>query len=247
MRLLHKQPTGVKLGKTDETLKITVFLRLRRRPGHDPIPSFSDYLNCPPRRRLGEDEFARRYGASDEDVAAIKDHYEQLGFSTDHHMARRHVHLTGTAQFNQAFNVELQDYEKLHGKDVVQFRSHAAAPEVPDRLADLILGVHDLENEPTILPPPVINPAIHPNILPATLASIYQFPSSYSGSGQIIVIYLPLLSPRSKIIQNSTFFSGAAFFGASIEWFSPFFHHEIFKLRRMLGIKKKFKMKRRYA
>lgn len=37
----------------------------------------------------------------------------------------------------------------------------------------------------------------------------------------------------SRIIQQSTFFSGAMFFGASIEWFAPFFHHEVFKFRRM--------------
>ncbi len=89
MRLLHKPPTGVKLGKTDETQKITAFLRLRRRPDHDPIPGFSDYLNCPPRQRLDEGEFALRYGAADADVASVKTHYEQLGLSTSHHMARR--------------------------------------------------------------------------------------------------------------------------------------------------------------
>ena len=40
------------------------------------------------------------------------------------------------------------------------------------------------------------------------------------------------LNVSSKIVQNSTFFSGAVFFGASIEWFKPFFHHEIFKFRK---------------
>lgn len=35
-----------------------------------------------------------------------------------------------------------------------------------------------------------------------------------------------------KLVQQTTFFSGAMFFGASIEWFSPFFHYEIFKLRK---------------
>ena len=45
----------------------------------------------------------------------------------------------------------------------------------------------------------------------------------------------------SKIIQNSTFFSGAMFFGASIEWFSPFFHHEVFKVRKLFRkTKRKF-------
>ncbi|MSR87603.1 MAG: DUF2784 family protein [Candidatus Zambryskibacteria bacterium] len=42
------------------------------------------------------------------------------------------------------------------------------------------------------------------------------------------------LDVPSRFIQQTTFFSGAMFFGASIEWFSPFFHREVFKLRRFL-------------
>lgn len=42
------------------------------------------------------------------------------------------------------------------------------------------------------------------------------------------------ISISSRIIQQSTFFCGAMFFGASIEWFSPFFHREVFKLRKLM-------------
>ncbi|MEK7148192.1 MAG: DUF2784 family protein [Patescibacteria group bacterium] len=42
------------------------------------------------------------------------------------------------------------------------------------------------------------------------------------------------LNVSSRIVQNSTFFSGAMFFGASIEWFKPFFHYEVFKIRKTL-------------
>src|SRR5258708_1362847 len=38
----------------------------------------------------------------------------------------------------------------------------------------------------------------------------------------------------SRVVQNSTFFSGAAFFGASIEWLKPFFHHHLFSVRHTL-------------
>lgn len=51
----------------------------------------------------------------------------------------------------------------------------------------------------------------------------------------------------SRIVQNSTFFSGATFFGASIEWFAPFFHREVFKLRRFFRHLFGLKPKRRYA
>ncbi len=46
----------------------------------------------------------------------------------------------------------------------------------------------------------------------------------------------------SRTIQKSTFFTGGVLFTASIEWFSPFFHMEVFKLRRFL--KKVFRKKR---
>lgn len=56
------------------------------------------------------------------------------------------------------------------------------------------------------------------------------------------------LDVSSRVIQQSTFFSGATFFGASIEWFAPFFHREVFKarkeFRKIFGLKKQ---KRRYA
>lgn len=39
----------------------------------------------------------------------------------------------------------------------------------------------------------------------------------------------------SRLVQQSTFFTGGIFFAASIDWLAPFFHMEIFKVRRMFG------------
>lgn len=38
----------------------------------------------------------------------------------------------------------------------------------------------------------------------------------------------------SRIIQRSVFFTGGAFFAASIEWLSPVMHMEVFKIRKAL-------------
>ncbi|MEK7176005.1 MAG: DUF2784 family protein [Patescibacteria group bacterium] len=38
----------------------------------------------------------------------------------------------------------------------------------------------------------------------------------------------------SRIIQRSVFFTGGAFFAASIEWLSPVMHMEVFRFRRSL-------------
>ncbi|OHA92220.1 MAG: hypothetical protein A3J09_01935 [Candidatus Zambryskibacteria bacterium RIFCSPLOWO2_02_FULL_51_21] len=45
----------------------------------------------------------------------------------------------------------------------------------------------------------------------------------------------------SIIVQRSTLFASAMFFGASIEWFAPFFHYEVFKFRKLFRrTKRKF-------
>ncbi|MDO8729096.1 MAG: DUF2784 family protein [bacterium] len=42
------------------------------------------------------------------------------------------------------------------------------------------------------------------------------------------------VSLSSNLVQKTTFFTGGAFFAASIEWFAPFMHMEIFRIRRTL-------------
>lgn len=39
----------------------------------------------------------------------------------------------------------------------------------------------------------------------------------------------------SRTVQRSTFFVGGVFFASSIEWFAPFIHVELFRLRRFLS------------
>ncbi|MDP2641797.1 MAG: DUF2784 family protein [bacterium] len=40
------------------------------------------------------------------------------------------------------------------------------------------------------------------------------------------------ISFTSSLIQRTTFFTGGAFFAASIEWLSPYFHFHLFHFRR---------------
>jgi kumamolisin len=128
---------------------INVTLSLRRRPGHDPIPTFDDYIGCPPRERLPQDEFARRYGASVADVALTKDHYQSFGLAVDHHLARRHIYLTGTAaQFNAAFGVELHEYEITGSSGTLPFHAHATPMVIPEHLSDVVTNVMKLNTEP---------------------------------------------------------------------------------------------------
>lgn len=56
------------------------------------------------------------------------------------------------------------------------------------------------------------------------------------------------ISLSSRLVQQTTFFTGGALFAASIEWLFPFFHMELFKFRkamkRMFGKKNS---RKRYA
>ena len=217
MALLHK-PAFTKAkatGKTDTTRTITVGVHLRRRPGHDPVPTFDDYLNGPPRVRMPEHEFARRFGADPNDVTAVKKHFSQFGFaSVTHHMARRRVYLTGTVeQFNTAFQVELYDYEMpSHSGMTHKFYSHhGQGPYVPDHLGRMIMRLHNLHQQNPMMPhlvrpsPDKVQPPVYPGgggtVTPAILSQIYKFPANYSGAGQVIAVQFQLASgpPANQI------------------------------------------------
>lgn len=51
----------------------------------------------------------------------------------------------------------------------------------------------------------------------------------------------------SKLVQQSTFFTGGVLFAASIDWLAPFFHMEIFKMRKLFGYRSKRIIKRARA
>src|SRR5258708_12724048 len=80
------------LGPADRAETFTVTIVLRRGPGGPPVPDASYYLRTPPvqRRRLPNDDFARKSGADDADTATV------TGFPTAQtltiattHLARR--------------------------------------------------------------------------------------------------------------------------------------------------------------
>src|ERR1700683_533471 len=93
----------------------TVSVRIRRRSDAPPLPDFADPTAVPRRgrRHLSRDEFAARYGASEDDLAAIAAFAAANGLSVvETSIPRRTVVLKGTAaQMNKAFAVDLGTYE----------------------------------------------------------------------------------------------------------------------------------------
>ena len=145
---------------------------------------------------LEREEFARRFGASPEDIARVK------GFANAHGLAvvqadaaRRTVVLSGTvAQFNEAFGVDLQRFEHDGGS----YRGRTGPVHLPDELNGIVEAVLGLDNRPQaraqFRPRPAfgnvrwrVTRAASASFTPVALASLYDFPAA-SGQGQCIAI-----------------------------------------------------------
>jgi kumamolisin len=188
----HISPDAVHLCKTDDNEMITAKLLLRRHVGHDPIPHHSEFVGCPKRERLSNDEFAAKFGASQEDTNIVIAYHQSLGLSVlSTHLARREIVLHGTcAQFNSAFNIELNDYEKQIGKNTIKFHSYSQSINYPPHITDLILLLSGLDNEPkNFRNPNPGEPSVVSILTVAQTAAFYNSPS-HLATGQTIAIGL---------------------------------------------------------
>src|SRR5665213_731597 len=153
--LRHSSATKY-LGPADAGEKIRLTIVLRRRPDGQPMPTFDYYAKVPPnkRRRLSQDEFAARHGASPGDIEKVVKFCESHGLAVvQTHAARRTVAVTGTvAQMNETFAVKLGRYQRTivdkPGKPpkTETYRSRDGSVHVPKDLAPVILGVFGLDN-----------------------------------------------------------------------------------------------------
>jgi kumamolisin len=133
----------------DERLEVTVLVRRRAR--QELAARAADI--CAGRARtpwLSREEFARRHGADDADLGAIR------AFASSHglqvvlsHAARRTVILSGTvAQFSAAFGVTLHHMRHAAGT----YRGRTGAIMIPSELDGIIEAVLGLDNRPQAVP-----------------------------------------------------------------------------------------------
>src|SRR5258708_5332521 len=108
-------PSARVIGPADPQERISVTIVLRRKVGAEPIPDFEHFRTTPPanRRRLSQQEFADKYGASDEDLQKVADFARGAGLTVEEtHAARRTVVASGPAeQLSNAFGGTLLRYE----------------------------------------------------------------------------------------------------------------------------------------
>jgi kumamolisin len=185
----HPAPGAVATAAIEAGQKIALTLHLRRKPDSAPPPAPGVYSSEPAKSRshMSREDFEARYGASEDDVAAVKKFAKAHGLGVDAASAgRRTVEVSGTAaQINAAFGVELKHYAG-HGHD---YMSHEGAASVPAELGGVVEDVLGLDTRP--LAEPLMRQAAGDlattPLLPAQVAKLYGVPGA-SAAGQTIGI-----------------------------------------------------------
>lgn len=172
---------------------VKVYLHLRYPRDSPGLPTVEDYVKQKKRKRkhLSHDEFESLHGADPEDIEKVKTFAKEYGLhvlAID--AAHRMITVTGSVEtFNRAFSVWLVHFR--HGHSI--FRGHHGPVHVPEELAEIVTGVHGLDNRP----------AAEPRVRsmgtygyqgsriaynPIQLAGIYNFPKALTGAGQSIAV-----------------------------------------------------------
>jgi kumamolisin len=166
-----------------ERLQVTVLVRRRARQDFAArVAALASGATGP---FLSRDEFAKRHGADASDLAAVRAFAAAKGLAVvQEHAARRTVLLSGTvAQFNAAFNVQLQQMAHAAGR----YRGRTGAIELPGELDGIVEAVLGLDSRPQAAPHFRIRPAAAKAVsyTPLQVAAAYGFPNG-SGAGQCV-------------------------------------------------------------
>ncbi len=179
-----------------ESVKVTIVVR--RRTDGPAIPDHAYYAKTPPskRRRLPPEEFASKYGAADDDLAAVRRFAESHGLEVlDSNAARRSIVVSGTvAQFNETFAITLNTYRHQVRRSQLDtepraetFRSYDGSVSVPEDLANVIVGVFGLDNR-RITKRSAGDPPGTGLLTVDKVRTLYDFPQNQA-AGQTIAIF----------------------------------------------------------
>jgi kumamolisin len=154
-------------------------------------------------RQISRDEYAEKYSASKGASDAVMAYAKSHGLTVDEgasSLVRRRVELKGTVSaFNQAFGVDLHDYEPhLPAKSKLKagrFHAFTGMVTVPEELLDSVQAVLGLDNRPIATPKFRFRPnaaADAGTFTPPQVAQVYSFPAppsgTLAGAGQTIGI-----------------------------------------------------------
>ncbi|MFZ0815065.1 MAG: S53 family peptidase [Candidatus Sulfotelmatobacter sp.] len=177
----------------NETVDVTI--RLRSSAGKKPIINASEFVESIENRTiLSRQEFEQRHGADSESIARIESFARQHKLSVkEKSPARRTVILSGTvAAMNEAFGVELKEYEHPSGR----YRGRTGSIHLPAELQNVVEGVFGLDNRPQAKPlfrkrhgrGGVRAAAANLSYTPIQVAALYNFPTGVNGAGECIAL-----------------------------------------------------------
>ncbi|HEY6517218.1 MAG TPA: S53 family peptidase [Steroidobacteraceae bacterium] len=208
-------PNSRALGPADpaERLEVTVVIRAMDAHGlRDRMQKIASGKPATP--HLSRADYARRHGASQADRDAVREFAEAHGLAVvQEHAARRTMVLAGTvAQFNDAFDVELQHCSHPGGT----YRGRSGPVNIPAELVGIIEAVLGLDNRPQAeahfrmqasrsgrRARPALAGAT--SFTPVQLAAIYDFPQG-DGKGECIALIELGGGYQPQDLQN--YFSG---------------------------------------
>jgi kumamolisin len=190
-------PGARAIGKADPTERLEVTVLVRARAGdklNERVGKLAAGKKTPP--PLSREAFAAAHGADPADISAVTAFAAKNNLAVvQEDAARRTVVLSGTvAQFNDAFDVDLQRFEHNGGT----YRGRTGSVHLPDELSGIVEAVLGLDDRPAARPH-FRSRQSHGNVhwqaaeanptsfTPTQLAKLYNFPSG-NGQGQCIAI-----------------------------------------------------------
>ena len=179
--------------KPNETVDVTI--RLRSRAGKKPIVNAAEFTEPIGKRTiLSRKEFEQRHGADANSIARVESFARQHKLTVkERSPARRTVILSGSvAAMNEAFGVELKEYESPSGR----YRGRTGPVHLPAELQDVVEGVFGLDNRPQAKPHfrkrqgrgGARAAAVTLSYTPIQVATLYNFPTNADGSGECIAL-----------------------------------------------------------
>src|SRR5580698_4193479 len=177
----------------NETVDVTI--RLCSRAGKKPIVNAAEFTKPIAKRAiLSRKEFEQRHGADPDSVARVEAFARQHKLLVkEKSLARRTIVLSGTvAAMNEAFGVELKEYEYPSGR----YRGRTGPVNLPAELHDAVEGVFGLDNRPQAKPHfrrrqgrgSVRAAAVSLSYTPIQVAALYNFPTGVDGAGECIAL-----------------------------------------------------------
>ncbi|MGA8437461.1 MAG: S53 family peptidase [Candidatus Sulfotelmatobacter sp.] len=177
----------------NETVDVTI--RLRSRGGRKPPVNPKEFTKPIEKRTIfTRGEFEKHHGADPEGIARLETfaHEHKLKVK-EKSVARRTVVLSGTVTaMNQAFGVELKEYEYASGR----YRGRTGPIHIPADLQDVIEGVFGLDNRPQAKPhfrrrherTGARAAVVDLSYTPIQVATLYDYPTGVDGSGECIAL-----------------------------------------------------------